>query len=138
VSIKFNSEESINNPHPYPYLHFFPVGSPIYLHAIVTWRNHDIIAIQHAVPTLSISLHSSLNTNTIQSYDSLDPDLCAARFKARSFAHHYNTWFPDPSSTTPTTGFDVLASERMKQLKTIIGHIGSDDIFIEPPFSKCP
>ncbi|EAT92477.1 mannose-1-phosphate guanylyltransferase [Parastagonospora nodorum] len=68
-------------------------------------------------------------------YDSLNPDLCAARFRARAFAHHYNTWFPDPTTTTPSTGFEVLASERFKLLKTIIGRVADDEIFIEPPFN---
>jgi acetyltransferase-like isoleucine patch superfamily enzyme len=29
----------------------------------------------------------------------------------------------------------VLASERLKMLKSIIGHVGDDNIFIEPPFN---
>ncbi|EUC34730.1 hypothetical protein COCCADRAFT_92674 [Bipolaris zeicola 26-R-13] len=66
-------------------------------------------------------------------YDSWTRDLTAARFKARAFANKYNTWFP-PASTDPATGFDVLAAERAKMLKEVIGHLG-DDIFIEPPFN---
>lgn len=67
-------------------------------------------------------------------YNSLDPSLNEARYKARAFAHKYNTWFPDPS-TDPAQGFDVLASERLKLLQGIIGHLGDDEIFIEPPFN---
>lgn len=67
-------------------------------------------------------------------YGSWTRDLTAARFKARAFAHKYNTWFPPPS-TDPATGFDVLAAERVKMLKEILGHVGDDEIFIEPPFN---
>ena len=45
--------------------------------------------------------------------------------------HKYNTWFPDPSTTDPENGFDVLASERLKILQSIIGHLGDDEVFIE-------
>lgn len=64
----------------------------------------------------------------------MDTGLSEARYKARAFAHKYNTWFPDPS-TDPSKGFDTLALERLKMLKTIIGHLGDDEIFIEPPFN---
>jgi hypothetical protein len=67
-------------------------------------------------------------------YNSLEPSLNEARYKARAFAHKFNTWFPDPS-TDSSKGFDVLASERFKMLKGIIGHLGDDNIFIEPPFN---
>ncbi|KAF5850920.1 hypothetical protein GGP41_010553 [Bipolaris sorokiniana] len=68
-------------------------------------------------------------------YGSWTRDLTAARFKARAFAHKYNTWFPPPS-TDPATGFDVLAAERVKMLKEILGHVGDDEICkLEPlPF----
>ena len=49
--------------------------------------------------------------------------------------HKYNTWFPDPSTVSPEKGFDVLASERLKILQSIIGHLGDDEVFIEPPFN---
>jgi acetyltransferase-like isoleucine patch superfamily enzyme len=68
------------------------------------------------------------------SYNSYDPTLNEAKFKARTFAHKFNTWFPD-ASIKPSEGFDVLASERLKMLKSIIGHVGDDEIFIEPPFN---
>jgi hypothetical protein len=67
-------------------------------------------------------------------YNSLDPSLSEGRFKARAFAHKFNTWFPD-ASTAPSEGFNVLASERLKMLKSIIGHVGDDEVFIEPPFN---
>lgn len=57
-----------------------------------------------------------------------------ARYRARAFAHKYNTWFP-PSDTNPDDGFDVLAAERLKMLKSIIGRVGDDEVFIEPPFN---
>lgn len=59
----------------------------------------------------------------------------AARFKARAFANKYNTWFPDPETTDSEKGFDILAAERLRMLKTVIGHVADDDIFIEPPFN---
>lgn len=68
-------------------------------------------------------------------YNAFSPDLNAARFKARAFAHKYNTWFPPASSTTPTTGFDVLASARLSMLHEIIGHIADSEIIIEPPLN---
>ncbi|CAG5179130.1 uncharacterized protein ALTATR162_LOCUS9048 [Alternaria atra] len=68
-------------------------------------------------------------------YNAFTPDLNAARFKARAFANKYNTWFPDPETTDTEKGFDVLAAERLGMLKTIIGHVADDEIFIEPPFN---
>ena len=49
--------------------------------------------------------------------------------------HKYNTWFPDPLTTNPENGFDILAAERLKILQSIIGHIADDEVFIEPPFN---
>ncbi|KAL1613012.1 hypothetical protein SLS60_001244 [Paraconiothyrium brasiliense] len=63
-------------------------------------------------------------------YDSHDPGLAAARFKARAWAHEYNTYFP-PASSSPD--FDSLAAERLERLRAILGHVG-DDSFVEPPF----
>lgn len=67
-------------------------------------------------------------------YNSFQPSLEEARFKARAFAHKFNTWFPD-ASTPASEGFRLLASERLKLLKSIIGHVGDDNVFIEPPFN---
>jgi acetyltransferase-like isoleucine patch superfamily enzyme len=67
-------------------------------------------------------------------YNAYVPSLNEARFKARVFAHRYNTWFADPS-TESSAGFDVLAKERLEMLKGIIGHVGDDEIIIEPPFN---
>ncbi|CAN9314285.1 unnamed protein product [Alternaria alternata] len=67
-------------------------------------------------------------------YNAFSPTLNAARFKARAFANKYNTWFPDPETTDSEKGFDILAAERLRMLKTVIGHV-ADDIFIEPPFN---
>jgi len=68
-------------------------------------------------------------------YNAFSPDLNAARFKARAFAHKYNTWFPPSSTTTPSTGFGVLASARLSMLQEIIGHIADSEIIIEPPLN---
>ncbi|RMZ72190.1 galactoside O-acetyltransferase [Pyrenophora seminiperda CCB06] len=67
-------------------------------------------------------------------YNSLSPELSRARYQARAFAHKYNTWFPD-TTTDPDKGFDILAAERFRLLKQIIGHIADDEVFIEPPFN---
>jgi acetyltransferase-like isoleucine patch superfamily enzyme len=64
----------------------------------------------------------------------MHPTLNEARYKARAFAHKYNHWFPD-ASMDPSTGFTTLVSERLKMLKTVIGRLADDDIFIEPPFN---
>ncbi|CAN9225629.1 unnamed protein product [Alternaria alternata] len=68
-------------------------------------------------------------------YNAFSPTLNAARFKARAFANKYNTWFPDPETTDSEKGFDILAAERLRMLKTVIGHVADNDIFIEPPFN---
>ncbi|KAI4956091.1 hypothetical protein J4E91_000301 [Alternaria rosae] len=68
-------------------------------------------------------------------YNSFLPSLTAARFKARAFAHKYNTWFPDPATIDESKAFDILFAERLKMLKQIIGHVADDEIIIEPPFN---
>ncbi|KAJ4409637.1 hypothetical protein N0V91_002558 [Didymella pomorum] len=67
-------------------------------------------------------------------YSAPAKELARARYRARAFAYKYNTWFPDVS-TDEDKGFDVLATERFKMLQGIIGHLGDDEIFIEPPFN---
>ncbi|KAF3004057.1 hypothetical protein E8E13_002016 [Curvularia kusanoi] len=67
-------------------------------------------------------------------YAAFSPELNRARYKARAFAHKYNTWFPD-ASTSADEGFDVLAAERLKMLQSIVGRLGDDEVFIEPPFN---
>ncbi|KAJ4286469.1 hypothetical protein N0V90_013169 [Kalmusia sp. IMI 367209] len=69
--------------------------------------------------------------NHVPCYDSTESSLAAARFKARAWAHEYNTYFP-PVASSPN--FDTLAAERLERLKSILGHVGTD-VFIEPPFS---
>ncbi|KAF1973032.1 trimeric LpxA-like protein [Bimuria novae-zelandiae CBS 107.79] len=64
------------------------------------------------------------------SYDSMNPALAAARFKARAWAHEYNTYFP---ASTSNPNFESLAAERLERLRDILGHVG-DDVFLEPPF----
>ncbi|KAF3032254.1 hypothetical protein E8E12_003447 [Didymella heteroderae] len=81
----------------------------------------------HSFPSPRTDTHSP-------SYSAPAPELARARYRARAFAHRFNTWFPD-ASTDPDKGFDVLASERLKLLQGIIGHLGDDEIFIEPPFN---
>jgi acetyltransferase-like isoleucine patch superfamily enzyme len=64
-------------------------------------------------------------------YDSFDPTLSAARFRARAWCHTYNHWFPHDD---PTATFDTLASHRAEQLLRIMGKIGKD-CFFEPPLT---
>ncbi|KAH6620416.1 galactoside O-acetyltransferase [Boeremia exigua] len=66
-------------------------------------------------------------------YAASAPDLTAARYRARAFAHAYNTYFP-PATQDPSTGFDVLAATRQEMLQGIIGRLG-EHVFIEPPFN---
>ncbi|KEF61280.1 acetyltransferase [Exophiala aquamarina CBS 119918] len=63
-------------------------------------------------------------------YDSLVPELEAARWKARKWCHRYNTEFPgldDPNFTMADA-----AKARYKKLTQIFGKVG-EDAFIEPP-----
>lgn len=83
---------------------------------------------------VSLNLTTSTQYSYVPSYTSFSPELERARYKARAFAHKFNTWFPD-ATTDPNEGFSVLASERLKLLQGIIGHLGDDEIFIEPPFN---
>lgn len=64
-------------------------------------------------------------------YNSLVPELEAARFRARAWCSKYNTWFPHDD---PKFDFRSLYDARAKQLHTIIGKVGPD-AFIEPPFT---
>jgi hypothetical protein len=66
-----------------------------------------------------------------------------ARFTSKFHISHFTltnlvspltTGFPGPS-TDPSQGFDTLATTRLEMLKSIIGHVGDDNIFIEPPFN---
>jgi hypothetical protein len=61
----------------------------------------------------------------------MHPTLTSARFQARAFAHKYNHYFPD-ASTSPT--FSSLQAERQEMLEGILGYVGPT-CFIEPPFS---
>ncbi|KAF2643256.1 trimeric LpxA-like protein [Massarina eburnea CBS 473.64] len=61
----------------------------------------------------------------------MESTLTSARWKARTFAHKYNHYFPAPE-TNPT--FDTVQAERQGMLEGILGHVGPS-CFIEPPFS---
>ncbi|KUL82039.1 hypothetical protein ZTR_10056 [Talaromyces verruculosus] len=63
-------------------------------------------------------------------YDSFVPELESARLKARIFMNEYNTWFPNGEDLT----LQKLADDRLKLLKTRLGHIGEDS-YIEPPLN---
>ncbi|KXX79718.1 Maltose O-acetyltransferase [Madurella mycetomatis] len=62
-------------------------------------------------------------------YDSLEPGLAAARFRARKCCHDYNHYFP----ADPAANFDSLSVERLGMLRDFVGYVG-DETFIEPPF----
>ncbi|KAI8938039.1 hypothetical protein NX059_005711 [Plenodomus lindquistii] len=74
-------------------------------------------------------------------YNAFSPDLNGARYRARAFAHTYNTTFPTlPSATSASppdysAAFDHVSSTRLAALKTIIGHIADSETIIEPPFN---
>ncbi len=61
-------------------------------------------------------------------YDSQVDALAKARFRARAWAHKYNTNFPESC-----TDFDSLAKHRLAALREIIGELKDDEVFIEPP-----
>ncbi|EKG10168.1 hypothetical protein MPH_12768 [Macrophomina phaseolina MS6] len=61
-------------------------------------------------------------------YDSSDATLSAARFKARAWCHTYNTTFP-----ASATDLAALQADRLAQLRAILGHVGDDAAYIEPP-----
>ncbi|KAF7189123.1 putative acetyltransferase [Pseudocercospora fuligena] len=63
-------------------------------------------------------------------YDSFVPELKKARFKARAWAHQYNTYWPTEGADADP---DALTEKRQKDLAYILGKIGSDG-YIEPPF----
>ncbi|KAM5349238.1 hypothetical protein ACJ41O_005745 [Fusarium nematophilum] len=63
-------------------------------------------------------------------YDTMVPELEAARFKARRLAVEYNRFWPTQSSC-----FKELLQERLVLLKDLLGHVADDEICIEPPFS---
>ncbi|CBX94790.1 hypothetical protein IAQ61_009449 [Plenodomus lingam] len=68
-------------------------------------------------------------------YNAFSPELNGARYRARAFAHKYNTEFPSSASQDPTTAFDTLTQTRLAALKTTLGHIADDETIIEPPFN---
>jgi hypothetical protein len=59
-------------------------------------------------------------------YDSLAPELCNSRFRARKLMHKYNNHFPDDAT------FESLAVDREAVLKELMGRVGPD-VFMEPP-----
>jgi acetyltransferase-like isoleucine patch superfamily enzyme len=44
--------------------------------------------------------------------------------------HQYNNWFPEGDDLN----IENVAKTRAAMLKSFLGHIADDDIFIEPPF----
>ncbi|KAM0202453.1 hypothetical protein ACHAQI_010897 [Fusarium lateritium] len=63
-------------------------------------------------------------------YDSLIPLLTNARLNARKHMHQYNNWFPEGDDLN----IENVTKTRAAMLKSFLGHIADDDIFIEPPF----
>lgn len=63
-------------------------------------------------------------------YNSLVPELEAIRFTARKWAMHYSNHFPENCSTPAE-----LSVARTEMLRSVIGHIADDEVYIEPPFS---
>lgn len=80
-----------------------------------------------------------MNTLNIYSYDSFVPELEAARFKARAWCHDYNTGFPSGgggggNSNSQEPNFRTLTDARARMLRECLGHVGDDEVLIEPPF----
>ncbi|KAF9766034.1 hypothetical protein IL306_001591 [Fusarium sp. DS 682] len=63
-------------------------------------------------------------------YDSLVPKLTNARLAARKAMKEFNTWFPEGDDLN----IENITKTRAKMLKSFLGHVGDDEIFIEPPF----
>ncbi|RBR19245.1 uncharacterized protein FIESC28_05710 [Fusarium coffeatum] len=63
-------------------------------------------------------------------YDSLIPKLTNARLAARKAMHEYNAWFPSGEDLN----IENITQTRAKMLKSFLGHVGDDEVFIEPPF----
>ncbi|CAG9990191.1 unnamed protein product [Clonostachys byssicola] len=63
-------------------------------------------------------------------YDAGASELAVARFKARKWTMHYNSFFPEDARNA-----EEVSQARRKLLGGIIGEIDGDDICIEPPFS---
>ncbi|KAF5607816.1 galactoside o-acetyltransferase [Fusarium pseudoanthophilum] len=63
-------------------------------------------------------------------YDSLIPKLTNARLAARKAMNEYNTWFPEGDEFN----IENITKRRAEMLKSFLGHVGDDEVFIEPPF----
>ncbi|KAF4993448.1 hypothetical protein FGRMN_6454 [Fusarium graminum] len=62
-------------------------------------------------------------------YDSLIPKLTNARLNARKHMNEYNTWFPEGGDLN----IENITKTRVEMLKSFLGHIADDEVFIEPP-----
>lgn len=63
------------------------------------------------------------------SYDSFVPELENARLAARKHMMSYNTWLPEGDDFNVKT----VTKKRAEMLKSFLGSVGDDEIFIEPP-----
>ncbi|KAF5599082.1 galactoside o-acetyltransferase [Fusarium pseudocircinatum] len=63
-------------------------------------------------------------------YDSLIPKLTNARLAARKAMNEYNTWFPKGDDLN----IENITKRRAEMLKSFLGHVEDDEVFIEPPF----
>ncbi|TXC08920.1 hypothetical protein FocTR4_00003593 [Fusarium oxysporum f. sp. cubense] len=63
-------------------------------------------------------------------YDSLIPKLTNARLAARKAMNEYNTWFPEGDDFN----IEFITKRRAEMLKSFLGHVEDDEVFIEPPF----
>lgn len=83
---------------------------------------------------LSVETSSSFEhlrlADTYCRYDSLIPKLTNARLAARKAMNEYNTWFPEGDD------FNIgnITKRRAEMLKSFLGHVEDDEVFIEPPF----
>ncbi|KAF5020015.1 hypothetical protein F66182_7951 [Fusarium sp. NRRL 66182] len=63
-------------------------------------------------------------------YDSLVPELTNSRLAARKSMLKFNNWFPEEDDFN----IETITKRRAEILKSFLGHVGDDEIFIEPPF----
>lgn len=63
-------------------------------------------------------------------YDSFVPELNAGRLEGRKFMNKYNNWFPEGADIT----VERLTEKRTEMLRQHLGHVGDDEVYIEPPF----
>ncbi|KAM0551367.1 hypothetical protein ACHAPJ_008476 [Fusarium lateritium] len=63
-------------------------------------------------------------------YDSFVPELVNSRLAARRSMMNYNTWLPEGDDFN----IDHVSKKRAEMLRSFLGHVADEEVFIEPPF----